>query len=463
MLSLKGRFSKMKRIIFFFFLFFISLNLFSQIDLGDEKLAGDSSPVKPLLVDNPEASLWKINGFLGSSLYFALPPLGVLDNYELVEPQGRVNLKLRYGTASFYGKITADLFFFPNLEDVTYSHENGKMEAREFYFVAGSDLRLKVGKQLISWGVSDFFRVTDVFDQPDKRTQFSLNPDDQYDGVYSVAIEKNIAGLRLEAVFKPQRTEVKMPLEGTFWLSEYDDIAGYSVSEATAESPSFDLAQSSVGVRYGGVVGSVDLHFFYYNGYNNNLLLAPEVVGSSTVTNVIKRPLSWRVNSVGFDLAFSFGKVSFRVESLFSFDMPAVAKFDSTDVVTAVGFLDGATSVVAISSVKRKQHIATTFEFDFAVRSGLGRIFMGCSWETYLSDDASQIGTRLSDLVYIMYRDKFYDNRLLLAVGGGVVFEDDLLAAVGLDLGYDFLNGLTLHIGGYFLVGMAYLKAEMKF
>jgi len=461
MLSSKGHFFKMQKATYLFLLCFVSINLFSQIDLGDEKLAGDSTS-KTQLTDKPESSLWKISGFFSSSMFFALPAIGVLEDYELVEPQGRVNLKLKYGMASFFVKASADLYLFPDLDDIPYSHANGKIEAREFYFSAGSDLRIKIGKQLFLWGVSDFFRVTDVFDQPDRRTQLSLNQDDQFNGVYSIALEKNIAGLRMEAVFKPQRTAVMMPPDSTFWLSNYDDIAGYNVSETVAITPDFDLAQSSVGVRYGGVVGSVDLHFFYYNGYNNNLLLETEVVASST-TNLVKKPLSWRVNSVGFDLAFSLGSVSFRVESLFTFDMPAISSYNDSDVITAVGLLSGSNPVVSVSSVQCKKHIAATAEFDFAVRSGKGRVFIGGSWETYLSNDDNQVGTRFGDLLYVMYRDKFYDNRLLFSAGGGVVFEDKLLAAIGLDLGYDFSNGLTLHAGGYFLLGMAYLKAEMKY
>ncbi|MRG92080.1 hypothetical protein [Polyangium spumosum] len=246
------------------------------------------------------------SGRIQSDLRFRLEPVGVGDWYARQElPAGvernwnTLGLKLEANYGRFHAVAAVDFVWSGYPERMTSVGDLSRIEKAEPYrlepravyveaegiFVKGLDLR--IGQQVVSWGVGDQFNPTN-----------NLNPDDLRDPLlfgrqvanfmvkadYWISEDWSISGV-LVPIFKP----AMLPLSGSLALAQLDRVPFVSgalgdrvVAEQAAAKmlfghptiigsvtpvmpePTFDNMQFAY--RIAGTIGEHDVALSYYNG-----------------------------------------------------------------------------------------------------------------------------------------------------------------------------------------------------
>lgn len=132
-----------------------------------------------------------------------------------------------------------------------------------FFDVALGGMDLRIGRQILTWGVGDLLFITDVF--PKDWTAFFTGMPLEYlkRGVDGARIRWNGSRFGLEAVWIPRATEDRLPGADRFLLPyPLDGSVAFSIAP-----PPAGLSHSEAGLRAFGRLGRADLTLVAFRGH----------------------------------------------------------------------------------------------------------------------------------------------------------------------------------------------------
>jgi len=194
----------------------------------------------------------------------------------------RAQIKLEYNKVPLY------LFF---KSDLSYDHIDRDLdtEIREAYVdYTASMWDLRLGRQVITWGVGDLVFINDVFPK-DYEAFFSGRPMEYLKkGVDAIHLGLYPEALSLEVVIIPFFTPDDYPRRSRFWM--YNPVPG--VSDRTEEEPSATLHDTEVAIRAYRDIKGVDLSVYLYRGFFRKPSMIPDNPSNTTAVSLIYPELS---------------------------------------------------------------------------------------------------------------------------------------------------------------------------
>ena len=249
----------------------------------------------------------QINGFVDS--YHALQ---TSYPHKVMSSRTRLRLEMRadYGEASLYSSM--NLAYNSLLKDQTGAF------LREAYFdYAGDFLEVKAGRQIVTWGVADGLRITDLI-SPMDYTEFMAN---DYDDIRVPvnAIDLKIPGERVsaEVVFVPVPEYFVMPSgEDNPWTMPLPERTRMDLSG----TPEKRLKNSEYGGRLRFFLENLDFSLTALHTFNKS----PVTVASYNpqTDSVLIRGVYKPMNVFGGDVSIPMGEFVVRGEIAEYFDEP---------------------------------------------------------------------------------------------------------------------------------------------
>lgn len=384
-------------------------------------------------VSLPEKAKWDFFGFIENENAFGISFDPAMKDKNIIKTEVHARLNLKYGTPFFYAKGTFDIFFLP-ISNIPSYHNSAPFafQLRELYIGGGKNFQFELGKILYNWGTADFYSLTNYFDQKDIRELVFKEEDERYaGGTLSLHLKYLVKDYAIEAVVSPQNPYPLLPPKDSFWaLHPLQDLpVKFDLSQTDDTTfKNFSYKNIAVALRAGGSVKSVDFHFSYFNGLNDTILFQED---TSSTTETIYRTFRDRVNKIGFDLAWTFQKLSTRFETVIIPDYKTTFKDSSRR--------DSTNS--HLRATDRVPYMGITIGADYLFRGDYGRIIAEFSTGFFLRNHKDYERGMLADFFLLAVQDRFYHNRIGLFLG---VF--GVIPKIQLD--YDFQNGLTIAIGG---------------
>lgn len=375
-------------------------------------------------------------GYIESENAFGISGSSSMKNKNIIKTEMKARLQIRYGTSFFYAKGVFDIFFYPtSLSPVYQNNYQGKNTAYfnpyEFYIGGGKSFQFRIGKILYNWGNSDFYSLTNYFDQKDMRELMFKEEDERYaGGTFSLHLKYLFKSYAVEAVVATQNNYPLLPLANSFWQFDFQRNLPVKMDYSQTSSPFFEFPSYkdiSAAFRIGGSAGAVDFHFSYFNGYSDAIIFVED---RSDPTYVSLKTFRDRVNKIGFDMAWVYKKLSGRFELLAIPDyVTAYSDASRTDPSNA-----------NIRGVGRVPYLAFTAGADFLFHGDYGRILIEYSQGFFLRNPKEYEKGMLSQFFLIALQERVYKDHI------GLFF-----ALIGLtpkiQLDYDFKNGLTIAAG----------------
>ena len=249
----------------------------------------------------------QINGFVDS--YHALQ---TSYPHKVMSSRTRLRLEMRadYGEASLYSSM--NLAYNSLLKDQTGAF------LREAYFdYAGDFLEVKAGRQIVTWGVADGLRITDLI-SPMDYTEFMAN---DYDDIRVPvnAIDLKIPGERVsaEVIFVPVPEYFVMPSgEDNPWTMPLPERTRMDLSG----TPEKRLKNSEYGGRLRFFLENLDFSLTALHTFNKS----PVTVASYNpqTDSVLIRGVYKPMNVFGGDVSIPMGEFVVRGEIAEYFDEP---------------------------------------------------------------------------------------------------------------------------------------------
>ena len=249
----------------------------------------------------------QINGFVDS--YHALQ---TSYPHKVMSSRTRLRLEMRadYGEASLYSSM--NLAYNSLLKDQTGAF------LREAYFdYAGDFLEVKAGRQIVTWGVADGLRITDLI-SPMDYTEFMAN---DYDDIRVPvnAIDLKIPGERVsaEVIFVPVPEYFVMPSgEDNPWTRPLPERTRMDLSG----TPEKRLKNSEYGGRLRFFLENLDFSLTALHTFNKS----PVTVASYNpqTDSVLIKGVYKPMNVFGGDVSIPMGEFVVRGEIAEYFDEP---------------------------------------------------------------------------------------------------------------------------------------------
>lgn len=204
---------------------------------------------------------FRIHGFLLGDVAVRTtgerPPNG--EGGDFVLGEGRLRLDISGATGSGKGHFTVkgDLFY-----DAIAKEANG--ELREGYAgYASGPLDLRLGRQIITWGVGDLFFINDVFPK-DWESFFSGRPMEYLKlGVDGVRVRYSGGALNAELAIVPSFTPDNMPsARRFFFFNPFDGAPNQS-----EDKPAVNAANTEIALRVYRRLADFDLSAYVYRGH----------------------------------------------------------------------------------------------------------------------------------------------------------------------------------------------------
>jgi hypothetical protein len=203
----------------------------------------------------------KIHGFLLGDLAVRVtgerPPRG--EGGDFVLGEGRLRLDISGATRSgkAYFTLKGDMFY-----DAIADEFGGDL--REGYAgYTGGPLDVRVGRQIITWGVGDLFFINDVFPK-DWESFFSGRPMEYLKlGIDGARVRYSGNSLNAEFVAVPFFTPDSLPSPRRFFLFDPSDL----VPNQHEEKPAARAANAEVALRVYRRVAEFDVSVYAYRGY----------------------------------------------------------------------------------------------------------------------------------------------------------------------------------------------------
>ncbi|OWV19356.1 hypothetical protein B7991_08565 [Fibrobacter sp. UWB3] len=253
----------------------------------------------------------QLNGFVDS--YHALQ---VEHPHKIMSSRTRLRLEMRanYGEASLFSSV--------NLAYNSLIKDQSGAFLREAYFdYAGKYLEVKAGRQIITWGVADGLRITDLI-SPMDYTEFMANDyDDIRVPVNAINLKYPGESFSAELVFVPVPEYFVMPSgEDNPWTMPLPANTSMDLSG----TPEKRLKNSEVGGRLRFFLENLDFSLTALRTFNKS----PVTIASfdpetkSAVIKGIYEPM----NVVGGDVSIPVGEIVIRGEVAAYFGEPIALK-----------------------------------------------------------------------------------------------------------------------------------------
>jgi hypothetical protein len=191
----------------------------------------------------------------------------------------RLNSDLSYSNNYFSSKIVADLIYddvayqnsvnYPDLynNEVDLIRGQGWLDLREanINFTPFGFVDVKLGRQFITWGVGDLLFINDFF--PKDWNSFFIGRSDEYLKAPTDAIKLAffLDNLNLDVVISPNFNPDRY-IDGSA-ISFYNPMLPGQWSNAMGEIPTNIPQDEEVALRLSGSISSMELGFYYYNGF----------------------------------------------------------------------------------------------------------------------------------------------------------------------------------------------------
>ena len=249
----------------------------------------------------------QLNGFVDS--YHALQ---VERPHKIMSSRTRLRLEMRanYGEASLFSSV--------NLAYNSLIKEQSGAFLREAYFdYAGKYLEVKAGRQIVTWGVADGLRITDLI-SPMDYTEFMANDyDDIRVPVNAIDLKYPGESFSAEVVFVPVPEYFVIPTnDGNPWQMPVPNGVRMDLSG----TPEKRIKNSEVGGRLRFFLENLDFSITALRTFNKSpvtvMKLDPET--KSALIKGVYKPM----NVVGGDVSIPAGELVIRGEAGFYFGEP---------------------------------------------------------------------------------------------------------------------------------------------
>ena len=194
------------------------------------------------------------------------------DSYNLLEQrlqlktsyyfQGENYLSAKGASLNFKGDFTVDEYYDGK---TGFDLREMNMSITPFDF-----MDMKAGRQVLTWGTGDYLFVNDLF--PKDYRSFFIGRDDEYlkkpSDALKMSFYPSLGNVDLVvAAFEPNTTAKGDRL--SFYDSFQGGIAGTN-SDRDLDEPALRLSNNEYALRYYRSLGSNELAFYYFNGFDKN-------------------------------------------------------------------------------------------------------------------------------------------------------------------------------------------------
>lgn len=253
----------------------------------------------------------QLNGFVDS--YHALQ---VQNPHKVMSSRTRLRLEMRanYGEASLFSSV--------NLAYNSLIEEQSGAFLREAYFdYAGKFLELKLGRQIVTWGVADGLRLTDLI-SPMDYTEFMANDyDDIRVPVNAIDIKYPGESFSAEVVYVPVPEYFVMPSGKD---NPWDMPVPAGARMDLSGTPEKRFKNSEVGGRLRFFLENLDFSLTAMHTYNKSPVT---VAGFDPDANsVLIKGIYEPMNVVGGDVSIPAGELVIRSEVAAYFGEPIALK-----------------------------------------------------------------------------------------------------------------------------------------
>lgn len=253
----------------------------------------------------------QLNGFVDT--YHALQ---VKYPHQILSSRTRVRLELRadYGEASLFSSV--NLAYNGIIKDQT------GVFLREAYFdYAGRFLEVKAGRQIITWGVADGLRITDLISSMDY-TEFMANDyDDIRMPVNAINLKYPGESFSAEVVFVPVPEYFVIPTsDDNPWQMPVPDRARMDLSG----TPEKRLKNSEVGGRLRFFLENLDFSLTALHTYNKSPVTVARY--NPQTDSILIKGIYEPMNVVGGDVSIPAGELVIRGEVAAYFGEPVALK-----------------------------------------------------------------------------------------------------------------------------------------
>ncbi len=420
---------------------------------------------------------WKNFGFIESVNQFNVPVNNNRSSTNTIKTETRLRLNTEYERDSILWHLSLDAYLLLNELREERRESVIDTDLQELFFQKQlGRWQLKAGKQLFSWGTGDVFHVTNYFDQLDLRQLFVIDDDDRYRGVYAFSAKYVYKDFAVEMVYTPFFSPVLMPEEDSFWAIELQNFQSLDFQFQTDNDIQRD---SSFALRAGGVAGNIDYHVSLFSGISNTLVFLPVLNGSASylsgndISNFTALPNQLgfdtqlfydRIETIGFNLASSIGRFSYRFEAAYTPDMFALILPDAEDIAAQIvragldslPLTSGEIFNIQSDFVERETapFFSWVFGIDYNYRGAYGLVLLEWTRARYLQDRHRFINPIFDDVLLLRWEDRFIDDHLQIEAGIlSSPVNGDPGYAFTYEVGWDFMNGWKVMTGGFFFNG----------
>ena len=257
----------------------------------------------------------QINGFVDS--YHALQT-GYPHKVMSSRTRLRLEMRVDYGEASLFSSV--NLAYNGIIKDQTGAF------LREAYFdYAGRFLEVKAGRQIVTWGVVDGLRITDLI-SPMDYTEFMANDyDDIRVPVNAINLKYPGESFSAEVVFVPVPEYFVLPTSDD---NPWQMTAPNGMQMDLSGTPAKHIKNSEVGGRLRFFLENLDFSLTALHTYNKSpvTILKIDQQQQTAVIKGIYEPM----DVVGGDVSIPAGEIVIRGEMAFYFGEPIALK-NSTD------------------------------------------------------------------------------------------------------------------------------------
>ena len=253
----------------------------------------------------------QLNGFVDS--YHALQ---LQSPHKIMSSRTRLRLEMRadYGEASLFSSV--------NLAYNSLIKEQTGAFLREAYFdYAGKYLEVKAGRQIVTWGVADGLRITDLI-SPMDYTEFMANDyDDIRVPVNAINLKYPGESFSAELVFVPVPEYFVIPTSDD---NPWQMTAPNGMQMDLSGTPAKHIKNSEYGGRFRFFLENLDFSLTALRTFNKSpvTIAGYNLETKSAVVKGVYEPM----NVVGGDVSIPAGELVIRGEIAFYFGEPVALK-----------------------------------------------------------------------------------------------------------------------------------------
>lgn len=339
------------------------------------------------------------------------------DGWDYMSSRNRVRFEcgLEKGSASAFVSVNA--VYNPILKDQT------GLFLREAYLDYNNEgWGLKVGKQIVTWGVADGLQLTDIISPMDYTEFLAQDYDDIRVPVTAVRFGYGTPLFHVEAVFIPVPEFYILPSDAANpWAVRMNGIPCHIVQS----KPSFSLPNSEFGLRTSFYFSGIDFSLCALHTYNK--MPAFTTTGVDEYGQLMMNAENGRMTMVGGDFSIPLGKFVIRGE--------VAEYFNALQTVSQMG----------VSPLTKNQTLALI---------GLDW-YPGSDWtimlqyeHTYISDYDNRISAyRNSGMATVNIKKELFRNMLKLSAFGRIDCANEGAFFIRFNADYLLTDQITLTAG----------------